>query len=83
MTEPLQHARISGVIYEGFRCEDTHGRPLKLALVDDTGNIVEAGPAVEEAAWDVCIQVQENFWRGEGHLRVLKEPPPTPLKVAS
>lgn len=74
-TDQLEHATISGVIYEGFTCQHRDGRKLRMALVDDAGNIVEAGPAVAREAWNVCIQVQKNFWKGQGHLRVFSKPP--------
>lgn len=69
--DALQNAVISAVIYEGFTCKTCEGKRLTLALVDDAGNIVEAGPAVAKEAWNVCIAVQRNFWKGQGHLRTV------------
>lgn len=70
----LLASSISATISEGFAVTTADGRPARLAVVDDAGNIVEAGPQVAQQAWAVCIQAQQNFWRGEGHLRVLSKP---------
>lgn len=47
-----------------------------MALVDDDGKVVDAGHHVAQEAWNVCIQVQHNFWIGQGHMRVLSKPIP-------
>ncbi|MEX6677961.1 hypothetical protein QWI18_18760 [Pseudomonas sp. W2Oct36] len=75
-TDTLPEAVIKGVVYEGFTCSTRAGNRLRLALVDDNGNVVAAGAEVEREAWSVCIQVQHNFWIGQGHLRVLSKPVP-------
>ncbi|MBK3506650.1 hypothetical protein [Pseudomonas sp. MF6747] len=75
-TDTLPNATISGVSHEGFTCTTRDGKKLRMALVDDEGNIVESGNHVAQEAWNVCIQVQHNFWIGQGHLRVLSKPVP-------
>lgn len=75
-TDTLPNATISGVSHEGFTCTTREGKKLRLALVDEDGNVVDAGKHVEKEAWNVCIQVQHNFWIGQGHLRVLSKPIP-------
>lgn len=76
VTDQLQQAVISAVVHEGFTCATRDGKKLRLALVDDAGSIVDVGSAVAQEAWNVCIQVQHNFWIGQGHLRVLSKPLP-------
>ncbi|MDT3749777.1 hypothetical protein [Pseudomonas kurunegalensis] len=75
-TDTLSTAIISGVSHEGFTCTARDGRRLRMALVDDDGNIVEVGQHVAQEAWNVCIQVQHNFWIGQGYMRVLSKPIP-------
>lgn len=78
-TDTLPSATISGVSHQGFTCTTRDGKKLRMALVDDDGNIVDAGHHVAQEAWNVCIQVQHNFWIGQGHMRVLSKP--IPFKV--
>ncbi len=82
-TDNLEHAIISAVGHEGFTCTTRSGKQLSLALVDENGTVVEAGPAVAKEAWDVCIKVQHNFWIGKGFLRVMSEPLPLNRKKAA
>ena len=74
----LQASRISATISTGFNVTTADGKPARMAIVDEAGNIIEAGTAVAWAAWRVCIEAQENFWLGEGHLVVHAGPPETP-----
>jgi hypothetical protein len=74
----LQAARISATVSTGFSCTTAAGKPARLAIIDEAGNIIEAGPEVAWAAWKVCIEVQENFWEGMGHLVVHSSPPGDP-----
>lgn len=80
----LENAVISANVSTGFRLSTKEGKPLRMALVDEAGSIVEAGDSVALAAWRVCIEVQENFWEGQGHLVVHSAPPGhTPIKKAA
>lgn len=74
----LNAARISATISKGFSATTTEGKPAHLAIVDADGKIIESGTAVAWAAWRVCIEAQENFWEGQGHLVVHSGPPDTP-----
>ncbi len=82
-TDTLPNATISGVSHEGFTCSTRDGKKLRLALVDDDGNVIDAGQQVAQEAWNVCIQVQHNFWIGQGHLRVLSKPIPLTMDEAA
>jgi hypothetical protein len=73
-TDTLQNAKISANVNTGFQVKTADGRNARLAIVDDDGNIIEAGPAVAKEAWNVCIAVQKNFWIGQGHLIVHSSP---------
>lgn len=76
ITDTLPTATISGVSHTGFTCSTRDGKKLRMALVDEEGNVVDAGQHVAQEAWNVCIQVQHNFWIGQGHMRVLSKPIP-------
>lgn len=80
----LASSTISATISEGFTVTTADGKPARLAVIDEDGNVIEASPAVAAEAWAVCIQVQYNFWVGEGHIRVLSKPdaPCKPKKAA-
>lgn len=72
----LQAARISANVSSGFVATTADGKPARLAIIDEDGNVIEAGQDVAWAAWRVCIEVQENFWECQGHLIVHSGPPP-------
>lgn len=74
----LLASRISATVSTGFTATTADGRPARLAIIDDQGNIIEAGSDVAWAAWKVCIEAQENFWEGQGHLVVHSSPPGDP-----
>lgn len=74
----LQASRISATVSEGFTVTTADGNPARLAIIDEAGNVIEAGPDVAWAAWKVCIEVQENYWEGMGHLVVHSSPPGDP-----
>jgi len=46
-----------------------------LAIVDENGNVIEAGPAVAREAWNVTLACYKQFLMGHGHLRVFSAPP--------
>lgn len=77
----LQATRISATISTGFNVTTADGKPARLAIVDESGNIIEAGSDVAWAAWRVCIEAQENFWQGQGYLVVHSDAPGDPLLV--
>jgi len=74
----LPASRISATVSEGFTVTTADGKPARLAIIDEAGNVIEAGPDVAWAAWKVCIEVQENYWEGVGHLVVHSSPPGDP-----
>ncbi|MGU2419434.1 hypothetical protein [Burkholderia cenocepacia] len=68
---------ISAVSFQGLSIVTPDGEPATLAVVDLNGKIIEAGPSVMRAVWDVAIASYRNFLIGSGHLRVLAKPTPT------
>src|SRR5574337_1378743 len=71
----LSQAILSGVAHEGLTVTTRDGRQARLAVIDEDGKVIEAGPQVAEAAWNVAIASYRNFLRGRGYLRVRSEPP--------
>ncbi|MGL6048303.1 MAG: hypothetical protein ACRC02_17840 [Vogesella sp.] len=74
-TGTLENAVISAVIFEGLQVQTADGRPARLAILDEAGNVIECGHQVAEEAWNVAIASYKNFLAGNGHLRVQTEPP--------
>ncbi|MDN7413045.1 hypothetical protein QZM42_31440 [Burkholderia vietnamiensis] len=66
---------ITAVSYEGLSVSTPTGEAATLAVVDQNGNVIDAGPAVARVVWDVAIAAYRNFLMGTGHLRVLTRPP--------
>lgn len=65
---------ISAVSFQGLSIVTPDGNPATLAVVDQNGEVVDAGPSVMRAVWDVAIRSYRNFLIGNGHLRVLAKP---------
>jgi hypothetical protein len=74
-TGTLEHGCISANVTTGYRFTTADGRPARLAIIDDQGNVVEAGDSVSREAWNVCIAVIKNFKIGQGHIVVHSAPP--------
>lgn len=74
----LAGARLEAKVSTGFIATTPSGEPAQLAILDLQGNVLAAGEEVALAAWYVCVEVQENFWEGMGHLVVHTKPPGSP-----
>ncbi|VWD45353.1 hypothetical protein BLA50215_05700 [Burkholderia lata] len=61
---------ISAVSFQGFSIETPDGNPATLAVLDQNGKVVDAGPAVSRAAWEIAIRSYRNFLCAQGFLRV-------------
>lgn len=83
----IPHNKISstirGISYEGLSVTTPDGKPAKLAIIDSEGNIIDAGPDVAAAIWNVTIESYRNLMIGQGHLKVWSSPPPMPAKAAA
>ncbi len=75
-TGTLPYAEISAVTHQGLTVRISDGRPGRLAIIDETGAVVDASPAVAREAWLVSIASYKHFLVGQGHLRVLSGPIP-------
>lgn len=77
----LQRACISAAIHSGLRVTTSDGKPARLAIIDDDGNVIEDSPQVAREAWIVAQQAYRNFLKGQGHLVV--HTTPTGIEIAS
>ena len=67
---------ITAVAYEGLSVL-ANGKPARLAIIDNDGNILAAGADVAREAEAVALNNYRNFLKGQGHLRVYKGVPPS------
>lgn len=63
---------ITAVAHEGLTVL-ANGKPARLAIIDDDGNVLAAGDAVAREAEAVALNCYRNFLKGNGHLRVYKD----------
>mgnify|MGYP001286600481 CR=1 FL=1 len=69
-TGRLGLSEISAVSHQGLTVKAKDGRAARLAVIDEEGNVIEAGPAVAREAFNVSIACYKQFLIGQGHLRV-------------
>jgi hypothetical protein len=60
---------ISAVAHEGLTVT-VDGKPGRLAVLDEAGNVISSGPLVAREVEAVAIKSYRALWRGEGHVRV-------------
>ncbi len=75
MSEHGLRCEISAVSYEGLTVRTATGKPATLAVIDEDGKVIDAGPSVLQEAFNVAVESYRNFLKGAGHLRVLTKPP--------
>ena len=73
---------ISAVSHEGLSVT-VNGRPARLAVVTEDGQIVAAGVDVAKEAEAVAVNSYRSLLKGSGHLRVLSKPIPVATDGAS
>jgi hypothetical protein len=72
-TGAIEGVVISAVAHEGLRVT-VDGKPARLAVIDDDGNVISSGRLVAREAEAVALNSYRNFLQGKGHLRVLGNP---------
>ena len=72
-TGALAGVVISAVVHEGLTVT-VNGRPARLAVITDDGQVIAAGDQVAREAEAVAVNSYRGFLKGEGHLRVLSKP---------
>jgi len=71
---PPTASTISGVSFDGLTITAPDGKPARLAVIDEAGNIIEAGESISAAVWNVAIECHRQFLIGLGHLKIHSEP---------
>lgn len=69
-TGTLPTAEISAVIHKGLSVRTPDGKAARLAIIDENGQVVDAGDQVAMEAFLVSIASYKNLLKGQGHLRV-------------
>lgn len=72
-TGTIEGVVIYAVGTQGLQVE-VDGKPARLAIVTDDGQIIASGPAVAREAEAVSINCYRELWKGRGHLRVVGTP---------
>lgn len=65
---------ISAIGHEGLSVTAPDDQPARLAIIDADGNVIDAGPDVAAAAWNVTIKCFQNFMIGRGYMKVWSAP---------
>jgi hypothetical protein len=72
-TGNLPNVIISAVAHEGLSVT-IDGKPARLAIVDDNGQVVACGTQVAREARAVAVNNYRNTLMATGHIRVLSKP---------
>ncbi|QPR32958.1 hypothetical protein I6G96_18545 [Delftia acidovorans] len=72
-TGAIEGVQISAVSHEGLSVS-INGKPGRLAIITDDGQIIAAGKDVAREAQAVAINCYRNFLQGKGFLRILSKP---------
>lgn len=72
-TGAIDGVQISAVSHEGLSVS-INGRPGRLAILTEDGEVVAAGKDVAREAQAVAVNCYRNFLKGKGFLRVLSKP---------
>lgn len=72
-TGAIEGAVISMVTHEGLTVT-FNGKPARLAIVTDDGQVIAAGKDVAREAESVAINSYKSLLQGQGFLRVLSKP---------
>lgn len=67
MTDPIL---IAATATEGLSVTLPDGRPARLAVVDEDGNVI-ACEDVTRQAFDASCRAYRNFLQGQGHIRAI------------
>lgn len=68
-TGAIEGVVISAVSHEGLTVT-VDGKPARLAIVTDDGEVIAVGKEVAREAAAVAVNNYRGFLKGQGHLRV-------------
>lgn len=72
-TGAIDGVQISAVSHEGLSVS-INGKPGRLAILDEDGQVIAVGTEVAREAQAVSINCYRNFLQGKGFLRILSKP---------
>ncbi|AEF90866.1 hypothetical protein DelCs14_3879 [Delftia sp. Cs1-4] len=72
-TGTIEGVQISAVSHEGLSVS-INGKPGRLAVITEDGQIIATGKDVAREAAAVSINCYRNFLKGQGFLRILSNP---------
>lgn len=72
-TGTINGVQISAVSHEGLSVS-INGKPGRLAVITEDGQVVAAGKEVAREAQAVSVNCYRNFLMGKGFLRILSNP---------
>lgn len=72
-TGAVDSAIISAVSHEGLSVM-FNGRPARLAIITDDGQVVASGDRVAREVEAVAVNAYRGFLKGKGFLRVMSNP---------
>jgi hypothetical protein len=70
----LDHAVVTAHAWEGFTIAMPDGRSVTLAVIDDTGRVLESGPVLVNELWLVAIMAYRRFLVGEKAVTACSSP---------
>ena len=62
---------IAATAVDGLTVTLPDGRQARLAVVDDTGKIIDTDADINRQAFDASCRAYRNFLQGLGHLRAV------------
>ena len=66
--------QLSAVVHEGIRIDHPEGKPCRIAIIDENGQVVAGGEDVTKAVFDVAIAAFQNLLKARGHMRTYSKP---------
>ncbi|WP_233866771.1 hypothetical protein [Paraburkholderia adhaesiva] len=70
----LKHSTVTALMWERYRITSEDGKPATLAIIDEKGNVLDAGPEVARELWELALLAYRQYLSGEGLLRIYSTP---------
>jgi hypothetical protein len=70
----LKHSTVTALMWERYTITGADGKPATLAIIDEHGNVLDAGPEVAQEFWELAILAYRQFLTGERLLRIYSTP---------
>jgi hypothetical protein len=67
----FEHVDLSANCF-GIEAKTKDGKPARLAVVDESGAVLESGADVKQAAWLLMLLAWRNYLEGNGHVTITR-----------